>query len=120
MVLCGKNGEQGEATKKLRPWIPWVPWLSIKASSYPLASTSSVSRSNTAGKSGFSVSTSRIGSSFIRAIRLGAFLIVNLSAWSLPFTSLHLSGIDTGAPGSGRTHNGDTSSLPCPFCTKSM
>ena len=35
-------------------------------------------------------------------------------------TSLHDSGVETGAPGLGRTEYGETSRRPCPFWPKSM
>ena len=49
----------------------------------------------------------------------GALAIVN-DWWSSDGpTSSHDSGIETGAPGRGRTQNGETSSRPWPFCPKS-
>ncbi len=50
-------------------------------------------------------------------MRAGAFTIVNFRISSLGVTSLHASGIDTGAPGKGRALKGATSKRPWPFCT---
>ena len=49
-------------------------------------------------------------------IRAGAVLSVNLRGSSLPFTSLHSSGMDTVPPGTGRALNGPAMVFPCPFC----
>ena len=50
-------------------------------------------------------------------MRAGTVLIVNARMSSLGVTSRQESGVETGAPGSGRTLNGATSRRPCPFCT---
>jgi len=50
-------------------------------------------------------------------MRAGPVATVNFRLSSLGVTSLHASGIDTGAPGKGRALNGATSRRPWPFCT---
>ena len=52
-------------------------------------------------------------------MRRGTVSIVNRAGSSRGPTSFQRSGIDTRAPATGRTLNGATSSLPCPFCRKS-
>src|SRR5205823_2951185 len=73
------------------------------------------SRDSAAVRSGTSVSTGASGSSFNLRIRAGAVLSVNFAGSSLPFTSLHLSGTETVAPGTGRALNGPAIVLPWPF-----
>src|SRR5207249_235992 len=51
--------------------------------------------------------------------RLGNVLRLKRAGSRRPFTSLHLSGQDAGAPGSGRSEYGATIVLPCPFCPQS-
>src|SRR5207247_8591296 len=63
----------------------------------------SLSSSSAWTRSGLSSSTGRSGSSPSFFIRAGAVLIVNFLMSSFGVTSLHLRGIDTGAPGRGRT-----------------
>ena len=69
-----------------------------------------------AGKSGFASSTGAHGSAPRRSIRSSALRIVNVFGSSVSFTSSYSSGIDTVAPGSGRTLNGATMVWPCRFC----
>ena len=62
--------------------------------------------------SGASVSTGSIGSVFSFLSRASMFAMVNSRGSSFGVTSLHSSGVDTGAPGSGRTLKGATIVLP--------
>src|SRR5687767_11501287 len=73
------------------------------------------SRSRTPNKSGFASITGDTGSLPSISIRSIAVLIVNARGSSASFTSSHVRGIDTDAPGSGRTLNGATMSWPCRF-----
>jgi len=77
--------------------------------------SSSSSAASAAPKSGVRSSTTRSGSSPRRRMRCTAFAMVNRPMSSDLVTSRQRSGIDTGAPGNGRTLKGATRSLPCPF-----
>ena len=65
------------------------------------------------------LSTSSSGSARCFSSRAGSVFMVKRRGSSLGPTSLHSSGVEAGAPGTGRRLNGDTSVRPCPFCRKS-
>ncbi len=65
--------------------------------------------------SGSSSSTPRSGSSFSCAMRRGTLRMVKRWMSRPCVTSCQRSGVDTVAPGTGRTLNGAASSLPEPF-----
>jgi hypothetical protein len=69
-------------------------------------------RCNTVARSGVSSSTRTAGSVSSRSMRSTAVLIVNALGSRDAFTSSHCSGIETVAPGSGRTLNGATMVWP--------
>ncbi len=72
-------------------------------------------RVRTVCRSGRSSNTARSGSFSRRRSLFGTARIVNFSGWSLLPTSRQSSGVDTGAPGRGRTLRGATSRRPWPF-----
>src|ERR1051325_2466575 len=84
---------------------------------FPLNSVES--RPRIAPRSGVTVNAAAQGSEPSRSIRSTAFRMVKSfgSRDSLP--SCHVNGIDTVAPGSGRTLKGATISCPWRFCRKS-
>src|SRR5437870_2655173 len=77
------------------------------------------SRWSTWGRSGLSSSTGASGSRPSCCMRAAAVLMVNFPGSRRALTSFHSSGMETVAPGSGRTLNGATISWPWRFCRKS-
>ena len=90
----------------------WMSSMVTPSSAYFI---SACSLPSAAARSGTTSSTSTSGSALSFLNRSGAVLMVCFLMSSRLFTSRHARGIDTGAPGSGRTLNGATSSLPDPF-----